>query len=102
MKPILPALLDCRPESLEIDLNRTAVVCIDMQNAFVHKGGMFDLAGWPTEGARVVIEPCRKIVEAARAARHPLPPRRCYVISGRGRRTNRLLSRHHPSGSRCR
>ena len=68
MKPISSALLDCRPESLEIDLNRTAVVCIDMQNAFVHKGGLFGLAGLSTEGARAVIEPSRKIVEAARTA----------------------------------
>ena len=67
MRPVSSALLDCRPESLEIDLNRTAVVCIDMQNAFVHKGGLFDLAGWSTEGARAVIEPSRNIIEAARA-----------------------------------
>jgi hypothetical protein len=29
------------------------------------EGGMFDLAGWPTVGARAVIEPDRKIIEAA-------------------------------------
>ena len=60
--------LDCTPEPIEIDLDRTAVICIDMQNAFVREGGMFDLAGWPTAGARAVIEPDRKIIEAARAA----------------------------------
>lgn len=61
------ARLDCRPEPLEIDLNRTAVICVDMQNAFVHQGGLFDRAGWPTEGARAVIEPSRRIIERARA-----------------------------------
>lgn len=60
--------LTCRPEPIEIDLERTAVICIDMQNAFVREGGMFDLAGWPTQGARDKIEPNRKIIEAARAA----------------------------------
>jgi len=36
--------LRARPEPVEIDLKRTAVVVVDMQNAFVSKGGMFDLA----------------------------------------------------------
>ncbi len=63
-----PVGLTCTPESIEIDLDRTAVICIDMQNAFVREGGMFDLVGWPTAGARAVIEPDRKIIEAARSA----------------------------------
>jgi ureidoacrylate peracid hydrolase len=62
------ATLQARPQPLDIDLARTAVVCIDMQNAFVRQGGMFDLAGWPTQGARDAIEPCRRVIEAARAA----------------------------------
>jgi ureidoacrylate peracid hydrolase len=60
--------LECRPEPIDIDLDRTAVICIDMQNAFAREGGMFDLAGWPTEGARAVIEPDRAIIHAAREA----------------------------------
>jgi ureidoacrylate peracid hydrolase len=62
-----PATLDARPETLQIDLDRTAVICVDMQNAFVREGGMFDLAGWPTEGARATIAPAKKVIEAARA-----------------------------------
>ena len=61
------ATLDTTPEPLGIDLDRTTVVCVDMQNAFVREGGMFDLAGWPTEGARANIEPTKRIIEAARA-----------------------------------
>ena len=60
--------LGSRPEAIQIDLDRTAIICIDMQNAFVREGGMFDLAGWPTAGARAVIDPDRRIIEAARAA----------------------------------
>jgi ureidoacrylate peracid hydrolase len=63
-----PVVLNARPQPIEIDLAKTAVICIDMQNAFVREGGMFDLAGWPTEGARAKIEPCRRIIGAARAA----------------------------------
>jgi ureidoacrylate peracid hydrolase len=60
--------LKARPQSIDIDLARTAVICVDMQNAFVREGGMFDLAGWPTQGGRDKIEPNRRVIEAARAA----------------------------------
>ena len=33
--------LQARPEPIDIDLERTAVVVVDMQNSFVSKGGMF-------------------------------------------------------------
>ena len=39
------ATLRARPESLEIDPRRTAVIVVDMQNAFATRGGMFDIAG---------------------------------------------------------
>ncbi len=68
MESTRPVTLQSRPQSIEIDLARTAVICIDMQNAFVREGGMFDLAGWPTQGARDKIEPNRRVIEAARAA----------------------------------
>ncbi len=35
-----PAMLEAEPEPLEIDLQKTAVVVIDMQNTFVSKGGV--------------------------------------------------------------
>ncbi len=63
-----PVTLQSRPHPIEIDIARTAVVCVDMQNAFIRQGGMFDLAGWPTQSGRDKIEPCRKVIEAARAA----------------------------------
>ena len=43
--------LDARPEPVDIALDRTAVIVVDMQNAFVSKGGMFDLAGFDISGA---------------------------------------------------
>jgi ureidoacrylate peracid hydrolase len=62
------ATLNARPEPIEIDLARSAIVVVDMQNAFVKEGGMFDKSGWPIAGAQAVIEPCRRLLEGAREA----------------------------------
>ena len=35
--------LPTRPTPIDLDLSRTAVIVVDMQNAFASKGGMFDL-----------------------------------------------------------
>jgi ureidoacrylate peracid hydrolase len=61
--------LKARPESLAIDLDRTALVVVDMQNAFASKRGMFDLAGFDISGAAPAIEVNRRLLEAARKAR---------------------------------
>lgn len=58
--------LNARPEPIEIDLHRTAVIVVDMQNGFVSKGGMFDHIGLDISGANIVIENNRKIINAAR------------------------------------
>ena len=60
--------LHSKPEPVEIDLSRTAVIVVDMQNAFVSKGGMFDIFGWDISAAEGVIENNRRIMEAAREA----------------------------------
>ena len=62
------ATLNARPESIKLDLNRTAVIAVDMQNAFVSKGGMFDTFGWDISAARGVIDNNRKIIDTAREA----------------------------------
>ncbi|RJR48851.1 MAG: isochorismatase family protein [Desulfobacteraceae bacterium] len=61
------ANLVAEPEAIDIDLKRTAVVVIDMQNAFVSKGGMFDLRGFDVTPTQKIVEPIRKICDAARA-----------------------------------
>jgi ureidoacrylate peracid hydrolase len=58
--------LEAEPESLEIDLNRLAVFVIDMQNAFVSKGGMFDLWGFDISTIPAIIGPINRIMNAAR------------------------------------
>jgi len=68
MRPEKFATLSARPEPIEIDLHRTAVIVVDMQNAFVSKDGMFDTFGWDISAARGVIENIRKIIHTAREA----------------------------------
>jgi ureidoacrylate peracid hydrolase len=60
--------LDTRPERLEIDLERTAVVVVDMQNAFASAGGLLDLAGVDISGAHEVVRRIGELLAAARAA----------------------------------
>jgi ureidoacrylate peracid hydrolase len=58
--------LQAEPQPLEIDLKRTAVLVVDMQNAFVSKGGTFDLGGRDITHIAKIVEPNKKIIEAAR------------------------------------
>jgi ureidoacrylate peracid hydrolase len=57
-----------RPEPLKIDVGRTAIIVVDMQNAFVSKGGMFDVFGFDISGARSVIDNNKKLINGAREA----------------------------------
>ncbi|UCD09376.1 MAG: isochorismatase family protein [Dehalococcoidales bacterium] len=58
--------IQAEPEPIEIDLNRTAVFVVDMQNAFVSKGGMFDLSGKEMEYIQKTVKPNQEIIKAAR------------------------------------
>lgn len=64
-------ILQAKPEPVEVDLNTSAVVVVDMQNAFVSKKGMLDIAGADLSGAPPVVGVVGKILTAAR--RHGLP-----------------------------
>jgi ureidoacrylate peracid hydrolase len=58
--------IDAKPEAIAIDINRTAVIVVDMQNDFGSKGGMFDLAGIDISGIRKAIAPIAKVLISAR------------------------------------
>lgn len=60
------ATIVAEPEPISIDVVTTAVLVVDMQNAFVKRGGYFDLAGHDLSGVERIVEPCRKIIAAAR------------------------------------
>jgi len=53
------------PQPIAVDLTRTALLVVDMQNAFANKGGYFDLVGFDIAPIRRIIEPCRKIIDTA-------------------------------------
>jgi len=62
------AEIKAEPDPITIDLLRTAVIVVDMQNAFVKRGGYFDLAGYDLSGVQRIVEPCREVTVAAREA----------------------------------
>jgi ureidoacrylate peracid hydrolase len=61
-------ILPARPEALKINPAETAVIVVDMQNAYASKGGYVDLAGFDVSGAAAAIDQTRKVLDAARAA----------------------------------
>ncbi len=60
--------LPARPEALPLTPAQTALIVVDMQNAYASPGGYLDLAGFDIGGAEGVIERIRATVQAARAA----------------------------------
>jgi len=60
--------LPARPENLPIDPKATALLVVDMQNAYASEGGYLDLAGFDVGGAAAVIDKIVLAVEAARRA----------------------------------
>ncbi len=64
--------LETRPEPLQIDLSRAAVVVVDMQNAFASPGGLLDLAGVDISGAAAVTHTIGQLLPAARACGVPV------------------------------
>jgi ureidoacrylate peracid hydrolase len=65
--------LRARPGDVEIDIGRTAIVVVDMQNAYASKGGMLDI-GTGIDEARIkpVIEANKTLLPAARGAGVPV------------------------------
>ncbi len=61
-------VLPAEPQPLEVDLKRTAVVVVDMQNTFVKNGGMFDSLGIDLSGAVNIIPSIQRITACARSS----------------------------------
>ena len=56
------------PEPIKIEIDRTAVIVVDMQNAFCSKGGMFDTLGMlDTANIGRIIEVNKNLIHAARS-----------------------------------
>jgi ureidoacrylate peracid hydrolase len=58
--------LPARPENLPIDPKATALIVVDMQNAYASPGGYLNIAGFDIGGAAAVIDKIALLVETAR------------------------------------
>lgn len=64
--------VEAAPAPLNIDLAKTAVLVIDMQNDFGSKGGMFDRAGIDVSVIQRAVGPTAQVIASARAAGVPI------------------------------
>ena len=60
--------IPARPEALTVKPAETAVIVVDMQNAYATQGGYVDVAGFDISGAAAAIAQTKKVLDAARAA----------------------------------
>ncbi|MGI4939359.1 MAG: pyrimidine utilization protein B [Janthinobacterium lividum] len=65
-------VLPARPEPLRFDPAHTALIVVDMQNAYASPGGYLDLAGFDISGAAAAIEAVAASVQVARRAGIPV------------------------------
>jgi len=65
-------LLPARPEPIMLRPQETALIIVDMQNAYASPGGYLDLAGFDISGAAPAIEKIKEAADAARAAGMPV------------------------------
>ena len=61
-------VLDAEPHGLELDISKTAVIVVDMQNDFGSRGGIFDRAGINISGIQKAVAPTQRVLAAARNA----------------------------------
>lgn len=71
-RPAVPARLAAEPKDCVIDLARTAMVVIDMQNDFCHPQGWLASIGVDVTPARAPIEPLGRLLPALRSAGVPV------------------------------
>ena len=60
--------LPARPEPLRMKPSETAVIVVDVQNAYASAGGYVDIAGFDVAGAAGAIVKTKTVLDAARAA----------------------------------
>jgi nicotinamidase-related amidase len=66
--PPLAVTVNAQPQTVTMDLHRTAIIVIDMQNDFCAKGGWVDHLGVDYTPDRAAIEPLQKLLPVLRSA----------------------------------
>ncbi len=61
-----------QPQNIVVDVNKSALIVVDMQNDFCTKGGWFDSLGVDVSGVRKLYDPIRQTVEAFRSKNAPI------------------------------
>lgn len=61
-------VLKAEPEAIQLAPEHTALIVIDMQNAYTSKGGYLDLAGFDVSKTKPVVQNIKKAVDAAHAS----------------------------------
>jgi ureidoacrylate peracid hydrolase len=64
--------LNAKPEPVEVELDRSAIVVVDMQNAFASKGSTLDIAGLDLSDAAGVVRAIGQVIAAGRTAGVPI------------------------------
>ncbi|MCX7374101.1 MAG: pyrimidine utilization protein B [Alphaproteobacteria bacterium] len=67
-----PFILPARPEPIRLNPAETALIIVDMQNAYASPGGYLDLAGFDIHGAASVIDRIAEVAALARGASMPV------------------------------
>ena len=70
--PVNPLTFNARPQRLTLDIGRTAMVVVDMQNDFCAPGGWLDSLGADFSPNRAPIKPLTKLIPALRRAGMPI------------------------------
>jgi nicotinamidase-related amidase len=63
----MPIVIAAEPESIAVDLERTAVVVIDMQRDFLEPGGFGETLGNDVSLLQKAVAPCKALLEGTRA-----------------------------------
>ena len=100
---------EAEPYPLEFDPESTALLIIDMQRDFVEPGGFGEMLGNDVSLLRSTIEPCQRVLEAARQRRAdrdphargpPARPGRRAALQAPARRARGRHRRQGPDGPR--
>lgn len=70
--PLRPATLPTETKTLRLDLTKSALLVIDMQNDFCHRDGWLSQIGVDVSPARTPIEPLQQLLPALRSRQIPI------------------------------